>query len=409
MKESQPLENGKSGSVADNALPRPRNKRRPFVVLAAVVGTVLAAVGVYTLATTGQEDTDDAQITSDVVPVATRVAGQVVAVRIEENQVVKKGDLLAEIDEADYAARVRQAEAELSSADAQAKSADAQVQVVRASSRGGFASAQAAVSGSSVGVSSASAQVAAANAAVARAEADFHKTQIDLDRAKQLRAAHAIPQDRLDAAQISYDGSQAALAQAHAQLAFAQDARRGAETRVSEARGRLSQTAPVEPQIAASEANAALAHARVQSAQATLDLARLQLSYTKILAPVDGWASKLVAHAGQFISVGQPVVSIVPTATYVVANFKETQVGHMKAGQRAVITVDAYPGRKLEGRVESFSGGTGATFSLIPADNATGNFVKLVQRIPVRIAWVNPPQDIDLRAGYSVDVTVHLR
>ena len=409
MKESPPPANEKNGSVADNALPRPRNKRRPFVVLAAVVGTVLAAVGVYTLATTGQEDTDDAQITSDVVPVATRVAGQVVAVRIEENQVVKKGDLLAEIDEADYAARVRQAEAELSSADAQAKSADAQVQVVRASSRGGFASAQAAVSGSSVGVSSASAQVAAANAAVARAEADFHKTQIDLDRAKQLRAAHAIPQDRLDAAQISYDGSQAALAQAHAQLAFAQDARRGAETRVSEARGRLSQTAPVEPQIAASEANAALAHARVQSAQATLDLARLQLSYTKILAPVDGWASKLVAHAGQFISVGQPVVSIVPTATYVVANFKETQVGHMKAGQRAVITVDAYPGRKLEGRVESFSGGTGATFSLIPADNATGNFVKLVQRIPVRIAWVNPPQDIDLRAGYSVDVTVHLR
>ena len=393
MKESPPPANEKNGSVADNALPRPRNKRRPFVVLAAVVGTVLAAVGVYTLATAGQEDTDDAQITSDVVPVATRVAGQVVAVRIEENQVVKKGDLLAEIDEADYAARVRQAEAELSSADAQAKSADAQVQVVRASSRGGFASAQAAVSGSSVGVSSASAQVAAANAAVARAEADFHKTQIDLDRAKQLRAAHAIPQDRLDAAQISYDGSQAALAQAHAQLAFAQDARRGAETRVSEARGRLSQTAPVEPQIAASEANAALAHARVQSAQATSDLARLQLSYTKILAPVDGWASKLV----------------VPTATYVVANFKETQVGHMKAGQRAVITVDAYPGRKLEGRVESFSGGTGATFSLIPADNATGNFVKLVQRIPVRIAWVNPPQDIDLRAGYSVDVTVHLR
>ena len=283
------------------------------------------------------------------------------------------------------------------------------MQVVRASSRGGFASAQAAVSGSSVGVSRASAQVAAAHAAVARAEADFHKTQIDLDRAKQLRAAHAIPQDRLDAAQISYDGSQAALAQVRAQLAFAQDARRSAETRVSEARGRLSQSAPVEPQIAVAEANAALAHARVQSAQATLDLARLQLSYTKILAPVDGWASKLVAHAGQLAAVGQPVVSIVPTATYVVANFKETQVGHMKSGQRAVVTVDAYPGRKLEGRVESFSGGTGATFSLIPSDNATGNFVKLVQRIPVRIAWVNPPKDLDLRAGYSVDVTVHLR
>jgi membrane fusion protein (multidrug efflux system) len=409
MNESPQTPPSKNGPPAGDIPSSPRRKGRPFVVLAVVLGTVLAGVGVYSLATAGQEETDDAQITSDVVPVATRVAGQIIAVRIEENQIVKKGDLLAEIDDADYAARARQAEAELSSAQAQAKSADAQVQVVRASSRGGFASAQAAVSGSSVGVSSASAQVAAAHAAVARAEADFHKTQIDLDRAKQLRAAHAIPQDRLDAAQISYDGSQAALAQARAQLAFAQDARRSAETRVSEARGRLSQSAPVEPQIAVAEANAALAHARMQSAQATLDLARLQLSYTKIQAPVDGWASKLVAHAGQLSAVGQPVVSIVPTATYVVANFKETQVGHMKPGQRAVLTVDAYPGRKLEGRVESFSGGTGATFSLIPSDNATGNFVKLVQRIPVRIAWVNPPMDLDLRAGYSVDVTVHLR
>ena len=409
MKESLQLAEEKNGAPTGDATPSSHKRRRPFVVLAVLIGTVLTGVAAYLIATAGEEQTDDAQITSDVVPVATRVAGQVVAVRIEENQIVKKGDLLAEIDAADYEARVRQAEAELGSAQAQAHSADAQVEVVRASSRGGFASAQAAVSGSSVGVSSASAQVAAAKAAVARAEADFHKTEIDLDRAKQLRTAHAMPQDRLDAAQIAYDGSQAALAQTRAQLAFAQDARRSAETRVKEAQGRLSQSAPVEPQIAAAEANAALAHARVQSVQAALDLARLQLSYTKVLAPVDGWASKLVAHAGQLIAVGQPVVSIVPTATYVVANFKETQVGHMKTGQRAVITVDAYPGRKLEGRVESFSGGTGATFSLIPSDNATGNFVKLVQRIPVRIAWVNPPKDIDLRAGYSVDATVYLR
>jgi membrane fusion protein (multidrug efflux system) len=409
MTESPQPAAPKNGHPAEDVAPGPRRKRRPFVVLAVVVGTVLAGVGVYAIATAGEEETDDAQITSDVVPVATRVAGPIVAVRIEEDQLVKKGDLLAEIDDADYGARVRQAEAELASAQAQAKSVDAQVQVVRATSRGGFASAQAAVSGSSVGVSSASAQIAAANAAVARAEADLHKTEIDLERAKQLRAAHAMPQDRLDAAQISYDGSQAALAQARAQLAFARAARRGAETRVGEARGRLSQTAPVEPQIAVAEANAALAHARMQSAQAALDLARLQLSYTKLLAPVDGWASKLVAHAGQLAAVGQPVVSIVPTATYVVANFKETQVGRMKTGQRVVVTVDAYPGRKLEGRVASFSGGTGATFSLIPSDNATGNFVKLVQRIPVRIAWVNPPNDLDLRAGYSVDVTVHIR
>jgi membrane fusion protein (multidrug efflux system) len=388
--------------------PRPRSKR-PFVVLALVVATVLVSIGGYMIATAGQEETDDAQIMSDVVPVATRVSGQIVRVQIEENQRVKQGDLLAEIDDSDYRARVRRSEAELASAQAQAQSADAQVQVVRATSRGGFASAQAAFSGSSVGVSGAAAQVAAAKAAAARAEADLHKAEIDLDRAKQLRAAHAIPQDRLDAAQIAQDASQAALSQARAQLAYAQDAKRGAETRVGEARGRLSQTAPVEPQIATAEANAALAHARVQSTQAALDLDRLQLSYTKIAAPVAGWASKLVVHAGQLAAVGQPVVSIVPTATYVVANFKETQVGRMKPGQHVKITVDAFPGRKLEGRVESLSGGTGATFSLIPADNATGNFVKLVQRIPIRIAWVNPPADIDLRAGFSVDATVYLR
>jgi membrane fusion protein (multidrug efflux system) len=409
MEESPKLADQKQGLPAGAPTPRPRSKRRPFVVLAVLVGAVLLSVASYLIATAGQEETDDAQITSDVVPVATRVAGQIVAVRIQENQIVKQGDLLAEIDASDYEARVRQAEAELASAEAQAQSADAQVQVVRATSRGGFASAQAAVNGSSVGVSSASAQVAAANAAVARAEADLHKTQIDLDRAKQLRAAHAMPQDRLDAAQIAYDASSAALAQARAQLAFAKDARRSAETRVKEARGRLSQSAPVEPQIAAAEANAALAHARVQSAQAGAKLARLQLSYTKIVAPVDGWASKLVAHAGQLLAVGQPVVSIVPTTSYVVANFKETQVGRMKVGQRAVVAVDAYPGRKLEGRVESLSGGTGATFALLPSDNATGNFVKLVQRIPVRIAWVDPPKDLELRAGYSVDVTVYLR
>ena len=151
------------------------------------------------------------------------------------------------------------------------------------------------------------------------------------------------------------------------------------------------------------EANAALAHARVQSAQAALDLARLQLSYTKLLAPVDGWASKLVAHAGQLAAVGQPVVSIVPTATYVVANFKETQVGRMKTGQRVVVTVDAYPSRKLEGRVASFSGGTGATCSLIPSDNATGNFTKVVQRVPVKIVLDPGQKDLDrLRAGLSV-------
>jgi membrane fusion protein (multidrug efflux system) len=117
-------------------------------------------------------------------------------------------------------------------------------------------------------------------------------------------------------------------------------------------------------------------------------------------------ASKLTVHPGQMVGVGQPVIELVPTTTYVVANFKETQLGKMRAGQRATMAVDAFPGRKLEGKVESLSGGTGASFALLPADNATGNFVKVVQRVPVRIAWVNLPQDVPMRVGLSVDVTV---
>jgi membrane fusion protein (multidrug efflux system) len=138
-------------------------------------------------------------------------------------------------------------------------------------------------------------------------------------------------------------------------------------------------------------------------------MARLQLGYTKLHAPADGYASKLTAHEGQLVSVGQPVIELVPARTYVIANFKETQIGKMRTGQPATIEVDAFPGQKFEGQIESLAGGTGSSFSLLPADNATGNFVKVVQRVPVRIAWVHPPEDLGLRAGLSADVTVDVR
>jgi membrane fusion protein (multidrug efflux system) len=340
------------------------------------------------------------------VPVGTRVAGAVARVNIHENQQVKKGDLLVDIDRADFAARLRQAEAELATAQAQATAADAQVQIIEATSKGGFASARAALAGSTVGVSGADAQLAMARAAVARAESDARKAGIDLSRAQELRRANAVPQERLDGAQAAYDSSRAALAQAQAQVSFAEEAKRTAQSRVGEARGRVSQSAPIAPQIAAARAGADLAKARVQSAEAALALAKLQLDYTRVLAPADGVASKLMVHDGQLVGVGQPLVELVPTATYVLANFKETQIGRMRPGQHAEIRLDAFPGRKLDGRIESLAGGTGASFSLLPADNATGNFVKVVQRVPVRIAWTNPPADIALRAGLSAEVTV---
>ena len=395
--------------IAPVAAPPARRSRRPFAILGIVAVVALAAISTYVMATSGREQTDDAQVSADMVPVSARVAGAVVRVRVAENQLVKKGDLLVEIDPADYEARVQQAEAELATAGAQAAAAAAQVEIVDATSKGGLASARAALSGSTAGVVGADAQVAVSRAAAVRAGADLRKAEDDLNRARTLGRADAIPKRDLEAAEIAFDEARAAKAQADAQVALAEGARRGAQSKVGEAQGRVSQSAPVAPQIAAARAGADLAAARVHAAEAALAMARLQLGYTKLYAPADGYASKLTAHEGQLVSVGQPVIELVPARTYVIANFKETQIGKMRPGQPATIEVDAFPGQKFEGKIESLAGGTGSSFSLLPADNATGNFVKVVQRVPVRVAWVHPPEDAGLRAGLSADVTVDVR
>ncbi|MHB8417753.1 MAG: HlyD family secretion protein [Myxococcales bacterium] len=381
--------------------------RRAFGILGAVLAAVLTALGLYLFATRNQESTDDAQIEADVVPIAPRVGGAILRVDVADNQRVKAGQVLLEIDPADYEAKVKQAEADLALAQAQALGALAQEQIVEASAHGGFNAAQAALSGSSVGVGSADAAVDAAKAAVARSEADRRKAQIDLRRTRQLFEDHAVAQDRLDAADAAFDAADAARAQAKAQLASALDAKRAAVTRVAEAQGRLAVSKPIDAQIASAHAAAAAAQARVQASEAVLALAKLQLGYTKVEASVDGVASHVKLQPGEILSPGQPVLELVPEAIYVEANFKETQIGRMKPGQRAEITVDALPGRRLAGAVESLSGGTGARFSLLPPDNASGNFVKVVQRVPVRIRLTDMPKDVTLAAGLSADVTVY--
>jgi membrane fusion protein (multidrug efflux system) len=211
-----------------------------------------------------------------------------------------------------------------------------------------------------------------------------------------------VPQSKLDDDQAAYDVARAALLQSQAALEAAQ-------SRIGEARGRLDQSSTVNQSIAVAQANARLAHARQKSAEAALTLARLQLSWTRVHAQEDGQVTRLTGRAGQLIQPGQPLASLVPDRTYVVANFKETQIGLMKPGQPVEITVDAWSGRKLEGIVESLAGGTGSRFSLLPPDNASGNFVKVVQRVPVRIAWVNPPAGLALKPGLSADVTVRVK
>lgn len=386
---------------------RAEKGRRAFFVLGGIAVAVLIAIGGYALLTHGQQTTDDAQIEADVVPISARVSSTVLNVLAKDNQTVKAGDVLVELDPVDLQARLVQAQAELATAKAQADAARAQEQVASASAKGGFHSAKAVLSGSSVGVSSAEAQVSVAQAALDRAKAEAHRTELDLTRFKQLQEAGAVSQQQLDNTQAAYDSAKAALSQANANLVASQEARRGAESKVAEAEGRVAQTENVDAQVAAAHAATELAEARVKASEAALTLAENQVRYTKIVAPTDGVVSKLGVHAGQLVGTGTPVAELVPAETYVVANFKETQIGEMRPGDRVKVEIDAFPGHDLEGQVESLSAGTGARFSLLPPDNASGNFVKVVQRVPVRVAWKNQP-DIPLRAGLSADVTVYV-
>jgi membrane fusion protein (multidrug efflux system) len=210
----------------------------------------------------------------------------------------------------------------------------------------------------------AEAELAAAQAAVARAGPEAAENATELDRTRRLNAQGAAPKQQLDRSEAAARSSRASLLQAQAKLA---------------------------------------------AAQAAVSLARLQLGYTTVVSPGEGTVSDLTAGVGQILAADQPFAQFVPDRRYVVANFKETQTGAMRPGQRASIAVDAYPRRSFEGRVESLSAATGAQFSLLPPNNATGNFVKVVQRIPVRIALVDPPDDVDLRSGLSANVTVYVR
>ena len=389
--------------------PAKKSKAKPYVILAGIIGVALAAYSGLTWMARGKESTDDAQVDADVVTVSTRVAGTVLKVHVTDNQPVKKGDLLVELDPADLSARARQAEAEVAAAKAQAQAADAQVAIVDATSRGGLSAARAQLSGSTTSVSGAEAQIESAKAALARAQTESSQADLDLARAEALLKDQAIPKAQYDSELSISQAGHSAVAQAQAELTEAQDSKRTAVARIAESAARVQQSAPVDAQLASAKANADLAHARADAAEAALVQAKLQLSYTRIAAPADGVLSRLALREGQQVQAGQQVVAVVPNNTYVVANFKETQVGAMRAGQKVEIDVDAYPGRTFEGRIESTSPGTGARFSMLPPDNASGNFVKVVQRVPVKISWVEVPQDVKVSAGMSADVTVLTR
>ncbi|MGH7603005.1 MAG: HlyD family secretion protein [Gemmatimonadaceae bacterium] len=357
----------RNGRSAVEKADKPSTKKKFIVPIAAVVGLVVLIWG-FQKWNYGRshESTDNAQVDGHIVPVLAKVGGYVKTVAVNENDHVNAGGLLVQLDDADYRVRLQQAQADLAAAEATAGG-------------GGFSGQAEAM------VQSATGQRAALDAQIGAARANANKADADLARARELAAKQIISRQQLDAAQ-------ATAAVAHANLLAAQ--------RQAAAAGGTVNTA---------EAGVRVANARTLAARAAAENAQLQLDYTRITAPASGEISRKQVEVGQLVAPGQPLLSIVAdTGVWVTANFKETQLAKIRPGQPVDFDVDAYGGCVGYGKVASVSGATGAKFALLPPDNATGNFTKVVQRVPVRIAVTKPcPGNLPLRPGLSVNVHVN--
>ena len=386
--------------------PAPRSRARiVFVVLA-----VLAAggTGAYWWMNRGLESTDDAQVEGHIVNVAARVAGQVSEVLVEDNQLVQAGDPLVRIDPSDIETRLAAARADAAAAVAARDAAQAQLTLTQATvsssdqqARGGLTSARAGLSSVAATIQSAEAQITAARSRVSLA-------QTELGRAQHLFADHSVAQAELDSRQAAYDQAVATLAQSEAALAAAQTGRATWMGQIDTAQGRIVQAAAGPDQVAAAQATVAQADARIQATTSAVHLAELQLEYATVRAPITGYVSRRTVEPGAMVGPDRAMLAIVGSEElWVVANFKEDQIAHMQPGQPVTIEVDAFDGIEVRGHVESLAGATGARFSLIPPDNASGNFTKVVQRVPVRIA-IDDAHGARLVPGLSATTVVNV-
>ncbi len=341
-----------------------------------------------------RESTDDAQIDGNIVPIAAKVSGTVIEINVQDNQEVKAGTVLIRLDPRDYQVALDRAQAELADAQATSQGARAGVPITSTTTISQVSNAEAALT-------AAQQEVDVANARVAQAEADYGKAAADLERYRQLVEKNEIPRQQYDTAVSAEKAAKATLNATRAAVATAESRVRQAESQV-----RAAGTGP--QQVAVTRSRAGAAEAMVQRARAAVEQAHLNLEYTTLTAPVDGVISKKQnVQLGQIIQPGQPLLAVVPLEDiWVTANFKETQLKNMRPGQHASIHVDAY-GRDFDGHVDSIGAATGGRFSLLPPENATGNYVKVVQRIPVKLVFEKgqDPQHL-LRPGMSVVPTV---
>jgi membrane fusion protein (multidrug efflux system) len=378
-------------------------------VLLVVLGVVGGGAAFWYVTHRGIESTDDAQVDADVVAVPARIGGTVAKVGFTENQLVKTGDVLVELDPAIPKARLAQAEATLAAALAAADAADADARVAEMNAHGNKTVAEAALHGASSSAVASKDQIAEGEAQIVTAATAEDRTARDLQRDEQLLSSGSIAQAEVDRAKALHDSAVSALTQARAHLATLKASTSQAESRVAEASAKLEVSSHVDVIVEQARAKARAARAQVDTAKALRDLATIDLVNTKILAPEDGLVSKKSVGVGQMLAPGQPVVQLVPTRSpWVTANFKETQIRKMRTGQPAHIEVDAFPGVSIEGEVESFSAATGSRFALLPPDNASGNYTKVVQRLPVRIK-LKGELAVALRPGMSVELSVDTR
>jgi membrane fusion protein, multidrug efflux system len=356
-------------SAQDTAERETRKKRRPLVATIGiiVVGLLVISGIVYWLETRNEESTDDAYTDGRAINIASQVAGEVISLDVNDNQFVKKGQVLIHIDPRQYIHDRDQAEGALATAKSQYEGQQLGAEIARKNFP---------------------AQLEQAKAQLATAQANLTKAQADYDRQKSL-SKPATSQQEVDAAT-------AALKQAQAQVMLAE--------------AQVEQNSPVPQRIGETDTQVGQLKGQVEQAQAKLDQANLNLSWTEVRAPQDGWITKRNVEVGNYITVGQQIFSIVSPEVWVTANFKEGQLAYMRPGQKVRIEVDAYPSLDLRGHVDSIQLGSGSKFTAFPPENATGNFVKVVQRVPVKIiidSGLDP--NIPLPLGISVDPTVTVK
>jgi membrane fusion protein (multidrug efflux system) len=391
------------------AAPAHRRATKIVWIAALILLGVLASVRYYLYAL-AYESTDDAFIEGDIVAVSPKVPSYVSRVHVDDNSRVKKGNLLVELDDRDFAAQLAQARANLAAAIARHRSAEMNVRVVDTTSGAGLDQAAAGVQAAARQVAETRSRVEQARAQVAAAGAEANRARADAERYERLLQYHAVSRQERDHAVAADQAAAANLNAAQQAQQAAGDNLRRSISQLGEAKAQLAGAKAAPSRVALSRAQVETSAAEIAQAEAEVRQAELNLSYTKIYAPENGQITRKAVEPGAYVQIGQNIFSIVPDRLWVLANFKETQLRTMRPGQPVTIKVDAYPDKIFKGHVDSIQAGSGARFSLLPPENATGNYVKVVQRVPVKILFDDPPDPSHpLGPGMSVVPTVKVQ